>query len=84
MMEAKKIKYDVIVLAEKNRHCPLHSRMEKNCSLGHVTAEASVGVPNTHLAMAIGLYESLQPESDVCDGEGVPQRQLEQLQGHRR
>ncbi|VDO92846.1 unnamed protein product [Heligmosomoides polygyrus] len=55
MLQARKIKYDVIGLTETRRHHPLHALTtpEKNCSSECATAE------DTHLAVNIDSYESL-------------------------
>ncbi|XGW11057.1 hypothetical protein V3C99_012506 [Haemonchus contortus] len=64
MMQARKIKYDVIGLTETRRHRPLHAVFETGEELFLGTCDSrgvgGVGVlVNTHLAMNIGSYESL-------------------------
>ncbi|XGW32199.1 hypothetical protein V3C99_010407 [Haemonchus contortus] len=64
MMQARKIKYDVIGLTETRRHRPLHAVFETGEELFLGTCDSKgvggVGVlVNTHLAMNIDSYESL-------------------------
>nr|CDJ85679.1 endonuclease-reverse transcriptase [Haemonchus contortus] len=64
MMQARKIKNDVIGLTETRRHCPLHVVFEtgEELSLGTCDkgGDGGVGVlVNTHLAVGIDSYESL-------------------------
>uniref|UniRef100_A0A7I4Y976 Reverse transcriptase domain-containing protein n=1 Tax=Haemonchus contortus TaxID=6289 RepID=A0A7I4Y976_HAECO len=64
MMQARKIKYDVIGLTETRRHRPLHAVFETGEELFLGTCDSrgvgGVGVlVNTHLAMNIDSYESL-------------------------
>ncbi|XGW19910.1 hypothetical protein V3C99_003613 [Haemonchus contortus] len=64
MMQARKIKYDVIGLTETRRHRPLHAIFETGEELFLGTCDSKgvggVGVlVNTHLAMNIDSYESL-------------------------
>nr|CDJ88863.1 Endonuclease exonuclease phosphatase and RNA-directed DNA polymerase (reverse transcriptase) domain containing protein [Haemonchus contortus] len=64
MMQARKIKYDVIGLSETKRHRPLHAVFESGEELFLGTCDSrgvgGVGVlVNTHLAMNIDSYESL-------------------------
>nr|CDJ80500.1 Endonuclease exonuclease phosphatase domain containing protein [Haemonchus contortus] len=64
MMQARKIKYDVIGLTETRRHRPLHAVFETGKELFLGTCDSGgvggVGVlVNTHLAMNINSYESL-------------------------
>nr|CDJ86408.1 Endonuclease exonuclease phosphatase domain containing protein [Haemonchus contortus] len=64
MMQAKKIKYDVIGLSETRRHRPLHAVFEtgEEVFLGTCDSRGVGGVGvlvNTHLAMNIDWYESL-------------------------
>nr|CDJ83393.1 Endonuclease exonuclease phosphatase and RNA-directed DNA polymerase (reverse transcriptase) domain containing protein [Haemonchus contortus] len=64
MMQARKIKYDVIGLTETRRHRPLHAVFETGEELFLGTCDSrgvgGVGVlVNTHLAMKIDSYESL-------------------------
>ncbi|XGW28882.1 hypothetical protein V3C99_008574 [Haemonchus contortus] len=64
MMQARKIKYDVIGLTETRRHRPLHAVFETGEELFLGTCDSrgvgGVGVlVNTHLAMNIYSYESL-------------------------
>nr|CDJ91411.1 endonuclease-reverse transcriptase [Haemonchus contortus] len=64
MMQARKIKYDVIGLTETRRHRPLHAVFENGEELFLGTCDSKgvggVGVlVNTHLAMNIDSYESL-------------------------
>uniref|UniRef100_A0A7I4YVE9 Endo/exonuclease/phosphatase domain-containing protein n=1 Tax=Haemonchus contortus TaxID=6289 RepID=A0A7I4YVE9_HAECO len=63
MMQARKIKYDVIGLTETRRHRPLHDVSEtgKELFLGTCDSRGVGGVGvlvNTHLAMNIDSYES--------------------------
>ncbi|VDP05417.1 unnamed protein product [Heligmosomoides polygyrus] len=64
MMQARKIKYDVIGLTEMRRHHPLHAGYDSGEELFLGTCNnrgvGGVGVlVNTHLAMNIDSYESL-------------------------
>ncbi|VDO38802.1 unnamed protein product [Haemonchus placei] len=64
MMQARKIKYDVIGLIETRRHRPLHAVFETGEEVFPGTCDSrgvgGVGVlVNTHLAMNIDSYESL-------------------------
>uniref|UniRef100_A0A7I4Y071 Reverse transcriptase domain-containing protein n=1 Tax=Haemonchus contortus TaxID=6289 RepID=A0A7I4Y071_HAECO len=64
MMQARKIKYDVIGLTETRRHRPVHAVFETGEELFLGTCDSrgvgGVGVlVNTHLAMNIVSYESL-------------------------
>ncbi|XGW33871.1 hypothetical protein V3C99_017948 [Haemonchus contortus] len=64
MKQARKIKYDVIVLTETRRHRALHAVFEtgEELFLGTCDSRGVGGVSvlvNTHLAMNIGSYESL-------------------------
>nr|CDJ80522.1 endonuclease-reverse transcriptase [Haemonchus contortus] len=64
MMQARKIKYDVIGLTETRRHRLLHAVFEtgEELSLGTCDSRGAGGVGvlvNTHLAMNIDSYESL-------------------------
>uniref|UniRef100_W6NCY2 Endonuclease exonuclease phosphatase domain containing protein n=1 Tax=Haemonchus contortus TaxID=6289 RepID=W6NCY2_HAECO len=64
MMQARKIKYDVIGLTETRRHRPLHAVFETGEELFLGTSDSrgvgGVGVlVNTHLAMNIDSYGSL-------------------------
>nr|CDJ84627.1 Endonuclease exonuclease phosphatase domain containing protein [Haemonchus contortus] len=64
MLQARKIKYDVIGLTETRRHRPLHAVFETGEELFLRTCDSrgvgGVGVlVNTHLAMNIDSYESL-------------------------
>ena len=64
MMQARKIKYDVIGLTETRRHRPLHAVYETGEELFLGTCDSKgvggVGVlVNTHLAMNIDSYENL-------------------------
>ncbi|VDP08082.1 unnamed protein product [Heligmosomoides polygyrus] len=64
MMQARKIKYDVIGLTETRRHHPLHAAYDSGEELFLGTCDSrgvgGVGVlVNTHLAMNIDSYESL-------------------------
>ena len=64
MLQARKIKYDVIGLTETRRHRPLHAVYETGEELFLGTCDSrgvgGVGVlVNTHLAMNIDSYESL-------------------------
>ncbi|VDO27398.1 unnamed protein product [Haemonchus placei] len=64
MMQARKIKYDVVGLAETRRHRPLHAVFETGEELLLGTCDSrgvgGVGVfVNTHLAMNFDSYESL-------------------------
>ncbi|VDO24000.1 unnamed protein product [Haemonchus placei] len=60
MMQAGKIKYDK--RRDSIARCSVLSRLKKNCSKEHTTAEASAmyigALVNTHLAMI--SYESLK------------------------
>uniref|UniRef100_A0A158QND7 Endo/exonuclease/phosphatase domain-containing protein n=1 Tax=Haemonchus placei TaxID=6290 RepID=A0A158QND7_HAEPC len=64
MMQARRIKYDVIGLTETRRHRPLHAVFETGEELFLGTCESrgvgGVGVlVNTHLTMNMDSYESL-------------------------
>ncbi|VDO94463.1 unnamed protein product [Heligmosomoides polygyrus] len=64
MMQARKIKYDVIGLTETRRHHPLHASYDSGEELfpGTCTSRGVGGVGvlvNMHLAMNIDSYESL-------------------------
>ncbi|VDO70216.1 unnamed protein product [Heligmosomoides polygyrus] len=62
MMQARKIKYNVIGLTETRRHHPLHAVHDsgEELFLGTCDNRGGVGVlVNTHLAMNTNSYESL-------------------------
>ncbi|VDP48751.1 unnamed protein product [Heligmosomoides polygyrus] len=78
MMQAKKIKYDVIGLTEKRRHHPLHAPCDSGEELFLGTCDSrgvgGVGILiNTHLAMNIDSFDCVHrvcPTSD-CDDEEI-------------
>ncbi|EYC45020.1 hypothetical protein Y032_0442g1539 [Ancylostoma ceylanicum] len=72
MVQARKIRYDVIGLIETRRHRPLNATFDTGDELLLGTCDSrgvrGVGVlVNTNLAMNIDSSEQLTTESDVCD-----------------
>ncbi|VDO41087.1 unnamed protein product [Haemonchus placei] len=72
MMQARKIKYDIIGLTKTKRHCPLHATFETDEELFLGTCDSTgvggVGVlANMPLVMNIDWYESLTTPIAVCD-----------------
>ncbi|ETN86947.1 hypothetical protein RB195_025573 [Necator americanus] len=80
MMQARKIKYDVIGLSETRRSQPLNAvKLEKNCSKEHETAKELVELAFSSTRVwqrTSTLSSNLRPESDVCGCKDVIQCQL--------